>query len=103
MADGVEFAFSLIDKASGPASKIAEALGGASDGLERLDAASGKTSKLTKTVQVLTVALRGLQIAGAGVELVKAFGGLDALKSGLAKAGQAIRGFGASAMQSARK
>jgi tape measure domain-containing protein len=94
MANGVEFAFSLIDKASGPAEKISGALEGAQEGLEKLSGSSGKVDKLSKAVNILTIGLRALQIASAAIDLVKAFGGLDKLKAGLSKLGAGVVSFG---------
>ena len=102
--DGVEFAFSLIDKASGPAEKIAEGLGGASEALHKMDEAAGKTSKLTKAVNILTIGLRALQIAAAGVELFKAFGGTtDQIKKWFSSMKAGLASFGASAGAAAKK
>lgn len=104
MSGGVEFAFSLIDKASGPAEKIAEGLGGASEALGKLDEASGKTSKLTKAVNILTIGLRTLQIAAAGIELFKAFGGsTDMLKKWFAGVKAGLASFATSAAAAAKK
>lgn len=94
MAESVEFICNMVDKFSGPAGRIADGAAGMSEALEKMGSQGGKVSKLTKTVQVLTVALRGLQIAGAAVDLVKAFGGLDKVKAGLKSFGRGLAAFG---------
>lgn len=105
--DNARFGLELIDKMSGPAEKIIGGLEGATGALEKLhstsDRASGGMTKVGRAVEYMTFALRGIQIAHGVVELSKALGGFDKLKSGIKGAGLAVRRFGMWAAQGLKR
>lgn len=96
--DRAVFGLELLDKVSGPVEKITGGLEGASSALEKLHGSSTNASagmtKVARATEYLTLGLRGLQVAHGVVDLVKAFGGMGAVKNGLMRAGQALKTFG---------
>jgi tape measure domain-containing protein len=96
--DTARFGLELLDKVSGPAERIVGGLEGATGALEKLGstsgAASGGMTKVGRAAEIMTVGLRGLQIVGAAVDLTKSLGGIEGLRSGILRTGQALRRFG---------